>query len=142
MVTPFIKNSFVSGEISPELWGRTDLQKFASGASTLRNMYVNYRGGANSRAGTAFCGYSKQTGQPFPPRLIPFQFSVNQGLILEFGDLYMRVLSDGAYVTESAVNVTGITNASPAVVSFRRPAPRRRHRTMLASSSPTRQATR
>jgi hypothetical protein len=118
MATPFIKNSFVSGEISPELWGRTDLQKYQSGASTMRNMQVNYRGGADSRAGTLFCGYSKQTGQPYPPRLIPFQFSVNQGLTLEFGNLYMRVISDGAYVTESAVNVTGITNASPAVVSF------------------------
>lgn len=118
MAIPFIKNSFVSGEISPELWGRTDLQKFASGASTMRNMFVNYRGGTNSRAGTLFCGYSVQTGKLVPPRLIPFQFSVNQGLMLEFGDYYMRVISNGAYVTQGAVNITGITNASPAVVSF------------------------
>jgi hypothetical protein len=118
MAPPYIKNSFVTGELSPELFGRTDLQKYQSGASTYRNMTVNYRGGADSRAGTAFCGYSKQTGQPYPPRLIPFQFSVDQGLILEFGNTYMRVLSDGAYVTESAVNVTGVTKANPAVVSF------------------------
>jgi hypothetical protein len=118
MAVPFLKNSFVTGEISSELWGRTDLQKYQTGASTMRNMYVNYRGGANSRAGTLFAGYSKQTGQPLPPRLIPFQFSVQQGLILEFGNFYMRVLSNGAYVTEAGANITGITQASPATVSF------------------------
>jgi hypothetical protein len=118
MATPFIKNSFVTGELSPELYGRTDLQKYQSGAATLRNCYVNYRGGANSRAGTKFCDYSKQTGQPYPPRLIPFQFSVNQGLILEFGNNYMRVLSDGAYVTGNPMTISAISQADPAVVSF------------------------
>ena len=119
MAVPYIKNSFVSGELSPELWGRTDLTKFSSSASTMRNMYVNYRGGANSRAGTAFVGYSKQTGNGdgLPPRLIPFQFSTDQGLVLEFGDEYMRVISDGAFITEAPLAITGITNSSPAVLS-------------------------
>jgi hypothetical protein len=117
MAVPYIKNSFLGGELSPQLWGRTETEKYASCASTMRNMYVNYRGGANSRAGTAFVGYSKQTGQSYPPRLISFQFNINQGLMLEFGNEYMRVISDGAYVTDVSVGITGITKANPAVVS-------------------------
>lgn len=114
---PVIKNSFVLGEMSPELWGRTDIERYSGGCSTARNMYVNYRGGIDSRAGTSFVGYSKQTGQALPPRLITFQFSINQGLALEFGDQYMRVISDGALVTKVAGNIDGITNANPAIVT-------------------------
>jgi hypothetical protein len=76
-------------------------------------MFVGYRGGAYSRAGTAFCGFSKQTGRNYPPRLIPFQFSINQGLALEFGHQYMRVLFNGSFVTEGAVPITG-TPGGPA----------------------------
>lgn len=92
-------------------------------AATFRNGYVNYRGGYNSRAGTAFVGYSRQSsfsvgGIPaLPPKLVPFEFSVQQGLILEFGDFYMRVISNGALVTEGALPITNITQANPAVVS-------------------------
>lgn len=234
MAIPEIQTSFAAGELSPELWGHVDFAKFAIGASTCRNMYVNYRGGANSRAGTAFVGYSKQSqatnatgsirfsgnpsigdtitlngvvftfdtsgvtptnfkllisgsGLPFtlsnilnalppngyvanaslnvanygisgsdtltvtyliggvggdaytlaasaatpsgatltggasartlPPRLITFQFSLQQGLGLEFGNQYMRVLTEGAFVTETPVAITAITNANPGVVT-------------------------
>jgi hypothetical protein len=80
-------------------------------------MFVGYRGGLYSRAGTAFVGFSKQTGRTVPPRLITFQFSINQGLALEFGNFYMRVIVDGAFVTEAPIAVTNITRANPAVVS-------------------------
>ena len=80
-------------------------------------MVVNYRGGSYSRAGTAFVGFSKQTGREVPPRLIPYQFSLSQGLALEFGDFYMRVISNGAFVTTHPLAITGITQANPAVVT-------------------------
>ena len=83
----------------------------------MRNMFVNYRGGAYSRAGTAFVGLSNQTGRSYPPRLIPYQFSINQGLCLEFGNYYMRVISDGAYVTSGQAFISGITQANPAVIT-------------------------
>ena len=117
MATPVVQTSFTTGEIAPSLYGRTDLAREHNGASTMRNMFVGYRGGAYSRAGTAFVGFSKQTGRSIPPRLIPFQFDINQGLALEFGDFYMRVISDGAYVTEAPYQITNITNADPAVVT-------------------------
>ena len=83
----------------------------------MRNMTVNYRGGSYSRAGTAFVGYSKQTTRSYPPRVIQYQFSINQGLALEFGNFYMRVISNGAYVINPSYLIGGISNASPAVLT-------------------------
>lgn len=119
MTTAKILTSFSSGEISPSLWGRTDLAKFHVGAATLRNMYVDYRGGASSRGGLAFVGASKTLGTSLPPRLIPFTFNVQAGqtYVLEFGDRYIRFIQNGAYVLESAVTVTGVSNASPGIVT-------------------------
>lgn len=110
-----IQNSFVAGEISPSLFGRTDLAKWHNGASTMRNFFVNYRGGAASRAGTAYVGMCKQSGNAAPPRDIPFQFNINQGYALEFGDQYMRIKSNGAYVIENTKAITAITKANPGV---------------------------
>lgn len=88
----------------------------------MRNAFVRYTGGAYSRAGFAYCGMCKQnapnaggTATANPPRLINFQFNINQGYALEFGDQYMRILSNGAYVVESGKVVTAITQANPGV---------------------------
>lgn len=119
-----IQNSFIAGELSPSIFGRTDIQKYRQGASTYRNFFVDYRGAAASRAGTAFVGMCKQgapnaggTATNNPPRDISFQYDLNQGFALEFGDQYMRVKSNGAYVTESALNVSNITQANPGVIT-------------------------
>ena len=117
MAIPFPKTSFVAGELTPSVWGRVDLSKFHIGASTMRNFFVSYRGGAISRPGTAFIGQCKQMYPAAPPRDIKFQFNINQGYVLEFGDQYMRVKSDGAYVTEPPVSITGITNSDPCTIT-------------------------
>lgn len=113
-----IKTLFAVGEISPALYGRPDLVKYAGGCSTLRNCFVNYRGGANSRAGTAYVGKCKQSADAAPPRDIPFQFNLNQGYVLEFGDQYMRVKSQGAYVVETGKTITGATNTNPVALEI------------------------
>lgn len=122
---PVIQNSFVSGELSPSFLGRTDKPQYKNGAATMRNAFVRYTGGASSRAGFAYCGMCKQaapnaggTSTANPPRLINFQFNINQGFALEFGDQYMRILSDGAYVVEATNPITAITNANPGVFTY------------------------
>jgi hypothetical protein len=102
--------------MAPALYGRVDLAKFSSGCSTMRNAYVNYRGGAYSRPGLAFVGKSKQE-YPNPPRIIEFSFNISQGYVLEFGDQYMRVIYRGGYITEAPVGITNITQANPTVVT-------------------------
>lgn len=228
MSIPTIQTAFNAGEMAPSLWGNVSFNKMAIGASTMRNYFVGYRGGALSRAGTAFVGYSKQTqfgfavgtiffpanpsindtitlngvvftfiagassgtnihigatcgitignnltsvllasvnpaisvasyagtggpatatltityktssaagnnytiaasaaivsggfltgGGAYPPRLVTFQFNLDQGLVLEFGQQYMRVISDGAFVVEAPITITGATQNNPCVV--------------------------
>ena len=110
--------SFSSGEVSPNMLGRVDLARLKSSATTMRNMFVRHTGGAFSRQGTSFIGYSRQTGRSYPPRLIPFQFNNDQGLVLEFGNNYMRVIFDGALVTDTTLNITAATKANPCVVTL------------------------
>lgn len=118
MTTTVIQNSFIAGEISPSLYGRTDMAKWKNGASTMRNMFVNFRGGSSSRAGTLFAGASFQPGTSAPPRDIPFQFNISQGFVLEFGEFYMAVKSQGAYVTYAPQAIQGITQSNPAILNI------------------------
>ena len=45
-------SSFVAGEISPRLEGRTELDKYRAGLSELLNMIVHPHGGVSRRPGT------------------------------------------------------------------------------------------
>lgn len=121
---PVNQESVIVGEISPSVWGRVTNPKYKNGASTMRNFVVNYHGGGMSRAGFAYVGMCKQgapnaggTSTDNPPRDIDFQYNINQGYALEFGDQYMRIKYRGAYVTEAGKNVSAITQANPGVIT-------------------------
>lgn len=116
MAIPVLEPAFTSGELSPSLYGRYDLERLHSSAATMRNLFVRYTGGSYSRGGTAFVGYSRQTGHFFPPRLLTFQFSINQGLALEFGNFYMRAIYRGAYVTEPPLAIQNATQSDPLTI--------------------------
>lgn len=103
--------SLNTGELSPSLWSRQDFEKVHSGTTTCRNFFVNYQGGVSTRAGLAYVGMCKQQYPNPPPRDIPFLFSLSQGFVLEFGEVYMRVKTNGAYVTEAAKTVTSVSSA-------------------------------
>lgn len=71
-----------------------------------------------SRGGLALVGRCLQSvSGTGPPRPIPFQFSITQGFVLEFGDNYLRFVSDGGYVLEPAVPIIGATQANPCTIS-------------------------
>lgn len=108
------QNSLSAGELSPSIFGRQDLEKWHSGTSTCRNFFANYRGGVQSRAGLAYVNTSKQQ-YPNPPRLIPFQFSISQGYVLEFGDHYLRFIFQGGYIVEEGEMISGISKHFPAI---------------------------
>jgi len=108
-------NSFVSGEFSAKLDGRTDFEKYASGCKTLQNMLVHPQGAAARRVGTQFIAEVKTSSAK--TRLIPFEFSTTQTYILEFGNTYIRMYKDKGQITEGDVTISGITKANPAVVT-------------------------
>lgn len=118
MAVPGFQGAFSAGEISPELYGQVELAKFRSAASTLRNAFVSYKGGALSRGGLAFVGRCKQSVfGGGPPRPVTFQFSITQGYALEFGSSYLRFVYQGGYVLENPVSITGATQANPCQIS-------------------------
>lgn len=115
---PSIQTGFSSGELSPSLFGRVDLDKYHLGCSTLRNFFVNYQGGASTRAGLLYIGTCLQTTTSGnPPRDIPFQYNINQGYVLEFGDQYLRIKYEGGYVLEAPKAITNINQADPGVIT-------------------------
>lgn len=113
MGTSFLKYAFTAGEIAPSFWGRVDLPEWQGGASVMRNMFVNIRGGATSRAGTAFVGKCRQDANSYPPRNIPFRVSFFENYMLEFGHEYMRPIFDGGYVLEDGFAITSANRANP-----------------------------
>ena len=108
MTTPIQKTSFVAGEIAPSLFGMIDFAKVVNGCSVCRNMFPSIRGGAHSRGGLANIGRSLQTGAT-PNRLLRFRFNASQQMVLEFSHLKMRIIYQGAYVTESTKNITAVS---------------------------------
>lgn len=100
MAQPVAETNFSAGEISPSLYSRVDLAKYHTGLKLCRNFFVDFRGGVSNRAGTRYVDTCLAPTSGPPPRLIPFQFSIIQTYVLEFGDHYMRVIKDGGYVID------------------------------------------
>ena len=109
-------STFTSGEISPRLEGRIDIEKYRSGLSDLTNMVVQPHGGLTRRPGTEYLGPVKDSS--VKTRIIPFQFKTSDTYILEFGDQYMRVFRNGLQVLkDDAKTITGATQANPVVIA-------------------------
>lgn len=115
-MTILSQRSFTGGELSPAVSARADLAKYQTGLSTLRNFFVMKHGGISNRAGMQFiCEVSDSTKTV---RLIDFVFSLDQSYILEFGNLYMRVIRNGVLLGTASPNiVSNISNAAQAVVT-------------------------
>lgn len=109
------ETNFTAGELAPRLLGRIDIEKYANGAETVENLLVRAQGGVQRRGGTKHVwrvnDHSNQS------TLIPFVFSVTQAYTLEFGESIIRVFKDQGLVTESAVTITGATQANPVVIT-------------------------
>ena len=112
-ITP--QASFNAGEWSPALFARVDLQKYRSGAALLENFFVDYRGGASSRAGTRYIIQCFKSATAV--RLISFQATFSQGYVLEFGDGYIRFIFQGSPVLENGFAIAGASRANPAVIT-------------------------
>ncbi len=111
MPQKIIKNSYNAGELSEYMAGRTDINKYHNGCSKLINAIVLPHGGVVKRSGTEYIGKS-----PNKCKLFPFEFSVDDVLVLEFSNLLIRFYKDGDRVYETAQGINSITNASPPVV--------------------------
>lgn len=115
-MSSIMQKSFSAGEITPALYSRTDISKYQTALRTCRNFYVMRHGGATNRPGTQFVCETKDSTKT--ARLIPFVFSQTQTYVIEFGDQYIRFVSNGEQVKNAAQNITDISIASPAIVTY------------------------
>lgn len=110
------QHSFAGGEWGPMLYGRSDLAKYQVACKVVENFISTPQGPAVRRPGTRYVASAKNGGDK--ARLVPFEFNTTQAYILEFGDQYIRFYRNQGQILESAQNITGITQASPAEVSI------------------------
>ena len=112
-----IQPSLAGGEVSPAVATRVDVDKFKSALTKCENFLVMQHGGVTKRPG--FKWVSEVRDSALATRIIPFSFNTEQTYILEFGNLYMRVIKDGEQVltTGRQATISGITAANPPVVT-------------------------
>lgn len=110
---PVRQSRFDGGEITPQLWGRTDHPRYAISAKRILNFIPGPHGAADNRTGTRWIASTKSNGVAILRRFIVG----TQSYILEIGASYMRFYSGGAQVLNGGVPlelstaVAGINNA-------------------------------
>lgn len=92
-----LKPSFAAGELSPAMYGRTDIAKYDVGAAKLENFIVLRYGGVQNRAGTK---YLATTAGNKKAVLLPFRYNVEQNFIIEFTAGKIRFYTQGELVTK------------------------------------------
>lgn len=84
----WIQNNFNAGEWSPLTYGRSNVEKYKNALATCLNYVPTTQGGLTRRPGTKYVANVKDS--TVAVRLIPFEFSVTQAYVLEFGANYVR----------------------------------------------------
>lgn len=90
--TKTYSRSFAGGEISPSMFGRIDDTKFQTGAATVRNFIATPQGPAENRPGFAYVNSTKFGSKA---KLIPFVYNIDQTMVIEMGNHYIRFHSMG-----------------------------------------------
>ena len=118
-----IQRSFASGELTPDLYARTDVAKYQNGLRTALNVVILKTGGAINRPGTEWVCEVRDSSNA-DRVLIPAKQATTAGTTGWVGvemevanSTYHRGFELGAPVLETAVNITDITQADPAVVT-------------------------
>lgn len=101
--------SFAGGEVTREFFGQIADRGFQTGLSLCRNFMVMPHGPIANRPGTRFVREVKHSGRA--TRVIPFYFSFDQTLCLEFGHLYFRFHTLGQTVLQGAPSAWATSTA-------------------------------
>jgi len=110
-----IQPSFAKGEIGPALYGRVDTAAYSVACRQANNMIVHAHGGISNRTGLQLICPVKDMGNR--PIITEFKFKDVDTYILEFGNLYMRVIRNDGQVLETSKTVSGATQTDPVVIT-------------------------
>lgn len=96
-----VQVGFSAGELAPTMYGRFDDQKYGQGLARCRNFIVRPQGPVELRPGTRFVRAAKYADKKC--RLIPFMFTIDQTMVLEFGAGYIRFHTTGQTLMKDGV---------------------------------------
>jgi len=96
-----LQRSFAGGEVSPEMFGRSDDAKYQSGLARCRNFIVTPQGPVANRPGFAFVREVKDSTKR--TRLIPFTYSTTQTMVIELGAGHFRFHTQGGTLLSAGV---------------------------------------
>ena len=88
-----VQSAFMGGEISPAMYGRFDDKKYGQALAVCRNFIARPQGPLTNRPGFSFVREVKHMEKP--TRLLPFQFSATQTMVVELGEKYARFHTNG-----------------------------------------------
>ena len=94
--TYIAQQGFTTGEISPEVLARTELDKYQYALKQARNVYIRPYGAVYRRSGTIYhsaCKYADKKAI-----LVEFSYNVDLNYLLEIGKGYIRVHKNGEYL--------------------------------------------
>lgn len=106
---------FTSGELTPWLESRFDLQAYRRGAALIRNFIVQPYGGVQRRRGSAFVGPAGSQ-EADAVRLFAFSYSDTDSLMLEFYPGAMRVYREGELLMTEREDEEGVAQRVPYVL--------------------------
>lgn len=90
------QRAFNGGEVSPSMFARIDDGKYQTGMALCKNFLIEPQGPIVMRPGFKYVNHTKHAGKK--ARLIPFNFSISQTMVLEFGERYVRFHTQGQTV--------------------------------------------
>jgi hypothetical protein len=93
--------AFASGELSPSVYGRTDLQQYAQGAAALDNMIVLPSGSARKRPGTEYIRTLDKG--PTVGRLFRFQVSDSEDYVVTVTSTHIKVHDKDGVLKNSTI---------------------------------------
>ena len=96
-----IQTAFNGGELSPYIFGRVDVAKYANGCRVMENFLPLVQGPAFARPGFVFCAEVKNSGDR--TWLIRFEFSAEDSYMMEFGDGYVRFFTNHGQVLSAGL---------------------------------------
>jgi hypothetical protein len=111
-----LQANFNAGELDARMHGRVDYDRLRSALAVCLNHIPRVTGSITRRPGTYFCDEVKDSTKA--TRCVRFKYSTIQAYVLEFGDQYIRFKKNQGPITSPLLNITGITQGNPGVVSY------------------------
>lgn len=108
--------TFSRGELSPRLHARVDLAHYRQALKRCLNWIVMRQGGLKRRRGFRFIAPLRDESES--GRLIRFEFDEQQAYAICFNDSKIRFFTQGGQVTMTPQNISAITKANPAVITY------------------------